>query len=138
MADLTPQIERLLGNLSRARHPAGQAPAQLETPPPVLCAGDPGFAEAVARLVAMPLDQYAREGTPLGIRVRWCREPLWFVPIELDAELLGRRGVCRGQVWTARELIALMVLPDQTSDIVQTLTLVKRAVDGGIVEVRRR
>ena len=99
---------------------------------------DAGFAEAVARLVAMPLDQYAREGTPLGIRVRWCREPLWFVPIELDAELLGRRGVCRGQVWTARELIALMVLPDQTSDIVQTLTLVKRAVDGGIVEVRRR
>lgn len=61
----------------------------------------------------------------------------WFVPLELDAELLGRRGACRGRVWTARELTAPMVLSDRTPEIVQDRALAKRAVDDDIVEVQR-
>jgi len=44
----------------------------------------------------------------------------------------------RGRIWTAREIGALMALPEPTPEIVQRLALAKRAVDGDIVEVRRR
>lgn len=56
---------------------------------------------------------------------------------EQQAEALVRKSVSRGRVWTARELIALMALPDRTPELVQRLALAKRAVDGDIVEVRR-
>ena len=138
MADLKPQIEMLLGNLSRAGRPAGEAPAQVEPPPPVLRADDPGFADAVAHLVGMPLDRYARDGAPLEVRVPWHGETLWLVPDDWQAEALVREGVSRGRIWTAGELSALMALPDRTPEIVQRLALAKRAVDGDIVEVRRR
>ena len=138
MADLKPRIEKLLGNLPRAGRPAGEAPAQVETPPPVLRAGDPGFADAVARLVGMPLDQYVRDGAPLEVRVPWHGETVWFVPDDRQAKVLVREGMSRGRIWTAGELSALMALPDPTPEIVQRLALAKRAVDGDIVEVRRR
>ena len=68
----------------------------------------------------------------------WCRESLWVLPVDADADLLGRKGVSRGRIWTARELIALMALPDRTLPTVQRLALAKRAVDGDIIDVRRR
>ena len=138
MADLKPRIEKLLGNLSGAGRPAGEALAQVEAPPPVLRAGDPGFADAVAHLVGMPLDRYARDGAPLEVQVPWHGETLWLVPDDRQADALAREGVSRGRIWTAGELIALMALPDRTPEIVQRLALAKRAVDGDIVEVRRR
>ena len=138
MVDLTPRIEKLLGNLSRAGRPAGEASAHGEAPPPTLHAGDPGFAEAVARLVGMPLDQYARHGAPLEVRVPWHGETLWFVLDDRQAEALVREGVSRGRIWTAGELGELMTLPEPTPEIVQRIALVKREFGGDIVEVRRR
>lgn len=85
----------------------------------------------------MPLDRYAREGTSIEVRVPWLESTLWFVADEQQAEALVRKSVSRGRVWTARELIALMALPDRTPELVQGLALAKRAVDGDIVEVRR-
>jgi hypothetical protein len=55
-----------------------------------------------------------------------------------DADILCREGVNRGRIWTARELIALMALPDRTPEIVQSLALAKQAVDRDIVDVRRQ
>ena len=138
MADLTPRIGALLGNLARARRLAGEAPAKVEAPPPALHAGDPGFAEAVYRLVGMPLDQYGRDGPPLEVRVPWHGETVWFVPDDQQAEVLVREGVSRGRIWTARELSALMALPDPTPEIVQRVAAAKREFGGDIVEVRRR
>jgi hypothetical protein len=89
-------------------------------------------------VLAMPLDQFAREGQCLEIRVAWHPETLWFVPHEGDAAVLGRAGVGRGRVWTARELADLMALSDRTLATVRTLALAKCAIDGDIVEVRRR
>ena len=86
----------------------------------------------------MPLDQFAREGQLLEVRVPWHAETLWFVPDERDAATLGHEGVDRGRVWTAAELIALMALPDRTPAMVQSIALAKLAVDGDIVDVRRR
>jgi hypothetical protein len=70
--------------------------------------------------------------------VAWHTETLWFVPGERDAAALGREGVGRGRVWTARELADLMALSDQTLTTVRTLALAKCAIDGDIVQVRGR
>ena len=86
----------------------------------------------------MPLDQFAREGEGLEIRVAWHTETLWFVSGERDAAALQRDGVGRGRVWTARELAELLALSDQTLPTVRTVALAKRAIDGDIVEVRGR
>jgi hypothetical protein len=86
----------------------------------------------------MPLDQFAREGQCLEIRVAWHTETLWFVPGERDAAALAREGVGRGRVWTAGELTALMVLSDRALATVCTVALAKCAIDGDIVEVRGR
>jgi hypothetical protein len=86
----------------------------------------------------MPLDRYARAGAALEIRVPWCHESIWCVPVGSDADILCREGVNRGRIWTARELIALMALPDRTPEIVQSLALAKQAVDRDIVDVRRQ
>ena len=59
------------------------------------------------------------------------------MPDDWQAEALAREGVSRGRIWTARELGALVALPDRTPEIVQRLALAKRAVDGDNVEVRR-
>ncbi|MBI2525263.1 MAG: hypothetical protein HYV93_04705 [Candidatus Rokubacteria bacterium] len=136
MADLKPQIERLLGTLSRAGRPAGQAPTQVEAPPPVLRAGDPGFAAAVARLVGMPLDQYARDGAPLEVRVPWHGETVWFVPDDRQAEALVRDDVSRGRIWTAEEL--LHVMPVANRGMVPTISIAKLTMDGHLVEVSAR
>jgi hypothetical protein len=57
---------------------------------------------AAADLLAMSLDRFVREGQLVEVRVPWLEITLWFVPEERDAEMLGREGVKRGRVWTAR------------------------------------
>src|SRR5262249_37348027 len=47
----------------------------------------------VTAILAMPLDQFAREGQCLEIRVPWHSETLWFVPDERDARRLGSQNV---------------------------------------------
>lgn len=133
MADLKPRIERLVGRLVGGWGGGTERPAG--GPPPELRPGDAGFAEAVARLVAMPLDQFASGGAPIEIRVPWCRETLWFVPDERAAEVLGRDGVGRGRAWTARELSQPMALAERRH-AARILALAKRAVDGDIAEIR--
>jgi hypothetical protein len=88
--------------------------------------------------LAMPLDEYARAGAPLEVRVPWHGETLWLVPDERHAEILAREGVSRGRIWAAGELMDLMALPERTPETVRTIALAKVAIDGEIVEVRRR
>ncbi len=90
------------------------------------------------QFLAMPLDQFAREGQCLEVRAAWHPETLWFVPDERDAAVLWREGVGRGRVWTARELAEVMALSDLSLGTVRTLALAKCAIDGDIVEVRGR
>ena len=133
MADLKPRIDQLVGSLSGAGRPGGHPPGRVTAPWPSLRAGDPGFAEAVARLVAMPLDQFARGGQLMEVRVPWLDVTLWFVPEERDAEALGREGVSRERVCTAGELIDHMAMPLRTQADIRTITLAKVLVDGEIV-----
>ncbi len=134
MADLKPRIERLVGRLVGGRGGGATSPGRVL---PALRPGDAGFAEAVAYMVAMALDQYAREGAPLEIRVRWQERTFWFAADERDAEALGGDGVSRGRVWTARELIQLTALSSRNPRSLRAIALAKLAVDGGIAEVKR-
>ncbi len=136
MGGLNPTLEAVARRIivSRARQPVMPAPPRAGVSE---SDGDPVTADLdLTRILAMPLDQFAREGQLLEVRVPWLDVMLWFVPAEREAEALAREGVSRGQVWTARELSALMALPDRKLEIVQGLALAKRAVDGDIVEVR--
>lgn len=136
MADLTDKIDQLIGRLTG--NAGGGRSGSTKVPATELRPSDPGFADVVAGLLGMPLDQYVRTGAPLEIRVPWCRDSLWFVPAPADAERLGGEGVSRGRIWTAAELSQLMALPGLTPAVVETLARAKLAVGGDIVEVRPR
>mgnify|MGYP001404289788 CR=1 FL=1 len=131
MGDLTSSLSALAARLGTR---PGMTPAQREA---VGRASAPGATDLMA-ILAMPLDQFAREGQCLEIRVAWHTETLWFVPDGRDAAALQRDGVGRGRVWTARELAELLALSDQTLTTVRTVALAKCAIDGDIVEVRGR
>ncbi len=133
MADLRPRIERLVGRL--ADGPAGRNEGRAGGSPPVLRPGDPGFAEAVARLAAMPLDQYAREGALLEIRAPGFEETLWLVPDEARAEVLVHEGTSRGRIWAGSELMRLMAVPGDRRKTLRATARVKLAFEGTVVEV---
>ena len=131
MSDLTSSLAALAARLGARPGPA-RVPEEVADRPSA-----PGVVD-LSGILAMPLDQFAREGQGLEIRVAWHTETLWFVPDERDAAALTRGGVSRGRVWTARELAGLLALSDQTLTTVRTVALAKRAFDGDIVEVRGR
>jgi hypothetical protein len=87
-------------------------------------------------VLAMPLDQFAREGQLVEVRVPWLDVTLWFAPEERDAETLGREGVNRGRVWTAKELRAVLVIAGRTREALRTIALAKLTVNGDVTEVR--
>jgi len=136
VADLTGRIDHLVGRLTAGAAPGHPGPTGES--PPELRQHDPKFPDRVAGLLAMPLDEYEREGAPLEIRVPWLDNTLWFVPADADADRLGGEAVGRGRIWTAAELGRLMALPGVTLEVVETLARAKLAVDGDIVEVRGR
>src|SRR5712691_13376182 len=90
----------------------------------------------LARVLAMPLDTFAREGQPIEVRVPWLDVTLWIVPADRDAVALMAEGVPRGRIWTAGELIQLMQIADRTPEVVKTVTHAKLELDGEITEVR--
>jgi hypothetical protein len=79
MPDLIGGIDQLVGRLTMDA--ATGRPGSTGGPPSELRPNDPGFVGAVAGLVGMPLDEFARSGAPLEIRVPWLDVTLWFVPL---------------------------------------------------------
>lgn len=101
-------------------------------------AAAPGPLADAVRVLAMPLDTFAKAGQTLEIRVRWLDVTLFFVPDAAAGETLVTTGVGRGRIWTADELAMLMALPEHTTSTVQRLAHAKLTLDGDIVEVRAR
>jgi hypothetical protein len=126
-----------LGGLDRVGtgEPAREAPPPVPAPAP-LRPGAPGFAEAVTRLLGLPLDRFAKAGQMLEIGVPWHRVTLWLVPDDGAAQSLEAEGVSRGRIWTARELGDLLSVPRIQKTIAQTVALTKLEFDGEVTEVR--
>ena len=123
MGSLTPAILDLVARLSRR---AGD--------PPPAAGPDPAL---VARLLAMPLDVFARAGQPLELRVPWWPETLWLVPDVRHAEALWREGIARERVWTSGEVSSL--LPAAPAPAQGRLLMVaRREFEGEVVAVLPR
>lgn len=84
-------------------------------------------------LLRMPLDDFARRGAPLGVRVPWYDELLWFVPTQGEAVLLEREGIHRGRIWTAAELLGLLSVPGLTHEQIITVGRAKLEFTGEVV-----
>lgn len=89
------------------------------------------------RLLQMPLDQFEREGCPIAIKVPNFPETLWFAPGDREREVLVTKGIRRGRIWTARELMELSKTPSFSREQVQTLARIKAAFDAEVVSVER-
>jgi hypothetical protein len=124
-----------MGAAARFRPPTQGVASDDLAVPQVARPGEIGFDEKAGRLLAMPLDRFEAEGNPLEMRVPWLSETLWLVPTEREADALAREGIGRGRVWTARELIQLMMLRDRTPEVVRAIALAKIAFAGDITAV---
>jgi hypothetical protein len=116
------------------------APSEQVTPDirELLSSHKPEVLNALAaeeRLSHMPLDTFEKQGAPLEIRVPWIPENLWFVPGERHVVPLTRRGISRGRIWTARELMFLWCLPSLDGKTVEKLGSIKAQLDGEILSV---
>ena len=87
------------------------------------------------RILRMPLDLFERQGCLIEVQVSWLPQTLWFVPGEKQVEVLTQRGISRGRIWTARELMFLWSLPSMDEKAVERLGLIKAQLDGEILSV---
>jgi hypothetical protein len=115
--DIRATAERLLAEMGRKPAPRPD-PKELE------------------RLLAMPLEVFAREGQPLEVRTPWWPETLFFVPDERHAEALRREGIARHRIWTAAELFSLPWDPPLRPDELRLLMVVRRDFGGEVVAAR--
>lgn len=82
--------------------------------------------------LVMSLDTFEQRGAMLEVAVPWLDKTLWFVPGEADVETLMKEGVSRGRIWTAKELMDLLAIPDLTKERVAKVAQVK-VIFGGTV-----
>jgi hypothetical protein len=86
------------------------------------------------------VDDFAQHGHVHEVRVPGVPETLFIVPTTSEGEHLAtRKGIARGRIWTARELVDLLeaharVSPSDFAAIV----LAKLAFDGEVVATVRR
>src|SRR5262245_43264677 len=107
-----------------------------EAPPGSLVSlrlGAPRFAEAVARLLGLPLAHFSEAGQMLEVTIPWWSEPLWFVGNEMATQTLVGEGVSRGRIWTATELLDLLSIPGLTRASVRTVALAKLEFDADVI-----
>jgi len=86
-------------------------------------------------LLQMPLDQFERDGCPIEIKVPGFPETLWFAPGDREREILVVRGISRGRIWTAHELMDLWKIPSLTREQAQTLARIKADFDAEVVSI---
>ena len=92
---------------------------------------------AVTRVLRMTLKEFEQGARIAQIRVPWLPETLWFVSGEEQVETLIRRGICRGRIWTARELMFLWSVPSLDQKAVEKLACIKAQIGGDIISVER-
>ena len=86
-------------------------------------------------LLQMPLDQFEREGPLIEIKVPGFPETLWFAPGDREREILVVRGISRGRIWTAHELMDLWKIPSLTREQAQTLARIKADFDAEVISI---
>jgi hypothetical protein len=108
---------------SRAVSPIREKPVTVVTP---VTNGSP--------FLAMTLSRFAIEGRPLEARVPWWDETIWFVPGVAEVEDLLQRGVSRGRIWTAAELLQIADPEGLTDTELWTIATIKAAFGCTVLE----
>ena len=106
--------------------------------PRTVSGAEPGPTLGLARLLAMRLDVFTREGQPVEIRVPWWPATLFFVPDVRHAEALSREGIERARVWTAAELVQLLEGVPWNAEALRIVMVARREFGGEVVQVRAR
>ena len=88
-----------------------------------------------ARLFELSLDDFAEQDYYIELAVPWLEETIWFVPRADFINDLVRDGVCRGCIWTARELKDLSSIPSLTEQDLVVLSRLKLAFGGEVLSV---
>jgi len=87
----------------------------------------------LARQLELSLQDFARVGRPLEIRVSWWPETLFLVPDVRHAEDLWRAGVARERLWTASELLMLCGDALVTPETLRIIMVARREFRGEVV-----
>ena len=86
-------------------------------------------------LLGLSLDEFAKQDYSIELAVPWLEETIWFVPRADFINDLVRDGVCRGCIWTARELKDLSSIPSLTEQDLVALSRLKLAFGGEVLAV---
>jgi hypothetical protein len=89
----------------------------------------------VTRLLQMTLKEFELGGRLVQVRVPWLPETLWFVSGERQVETLIRRGISRGRIWTARELMFLWTTRPLDQQTAERIGHIKAELGGEITSV---
>ncbi len=86
-------------------------------------------------LLGLSLDEFAGQDYSIELAVPGLEETIWFVPRVNFINDLVRDGVCRGCIWTARELKDLSSIPSLTEQDLVALSRLKLAFGGEVLSV---
>jgi hypothetical protein len=92
---------------------------------------------AVTELLSMTLSQFAADGRAIEIRVPWLDETLWWVPGLDQVAWLVARGVSRGRIWTAGELMDLAKVEVNGEAAMKTVARIKLCFQAEVEAVDR-
>ena len=88
-----------------------------------------------ARLLYLPLDEFAQQDYSIELAVPWLPDTIWFVPRVEHIDDLIHEGVHRGRIWTTQELRDLLSLSGLTERDLVSLSRFKIEFDGEVLVV---
>ncbi len=89
----------------------------------------------VTRFQQMTLKEFQGADFSVEISVPWWPETLWLVPTSCAVAELADRGIERGRVWTAAELIDLHGISDLSQNDLRAIGLLKESFGIEILRV---
>ena len=92
----------------------------------------------IEHVLSLSLAEYREQGSIIEIRVPYLDVTLFFVPSEREVPALQRESISRGRIWTTNELLDLLSIGSLTPESVAHVARAKVAINGDVVEIRRR
>ena len=93
---------------------------------------DPPVPLPVDEMATMSLDRFAQDSLLLLVDSSLLGERVWFVSGRSEAQILLERGIPRGKIYTAQELLILLNLPGMDGEKVRRVHQAKEMFNGMI------
>lgn len=112
-------LAKIKGSGAGGASPSQQSPGRRTSP-------------VASDVTTMPLDRFARAGPILEVASSLLAEHVWFVSGAAEVQILVERGIPRGKIYTAQELLVLLNLPGMDGDKVKRIHEAKELFDGTV------